>query len=132
MKQSPSTLSELMNVRARTNAAQRAAMTGADRRREERDDAAVTMRSRRYLADMAHRAGDHVWARRLLATPSTVSRQARPRGAGRPGGKRTASSSTTSSQDPGESEPPPAVAEAARRILDRAARRLLAAQQATP
>jgi len=131
MQNSSSTLSERMNVRARENAAQRVAMTGADRRREERADAAAAMQSRRYLADMAHRAGDHAYARRLLATPPSVPRQARPRGAGRPA-RRAASRSSARSGDSEPGEPPPAVAEAARRILDRAARRLLAAQQATP
>jgi len=113
MLNSSSPLSERMGARVLENTARCAAMTGADRRREDRADAAVTMQSRRYLADMAHRTGDHAYARRLLATSPAVPRAARPRGAGRPAGRATARSSARSGDsgdgEPGE-PPPPAVA----------------------
>ena len=88
--------------------AQRAAMTGAARRRDARDAADAMAKCRRSFAVLAHRAGDHADARRLLllAAPP-VPRQARPRGAGRPRERRAGASSRTSSQDPGDSDLPP-------------------------
>lgn len=87
-------LTERMRERAAENAAQRAAMTPADHAAERREGELCMARIRTEWK----RAG-------VVAAPEIRRPPARPRGAGRPGGKRTAASSSTSSSDPGDPEP---------------------------
>jgi len=106
MQKSSSRLSERATACRRKMAAQDAAKSPADHRRAARDIELTRLRYWRYIADMARRAGEHTYARRLLAELPTVPtrRSARPRGAGRPA-RRASARSSARSGDSGDGEP---------------------------